>query len=240
MTTKKPRHNVTFVSGDGTAHGYLALPPGGSGPGILVIQEWWGLTTHVADVTDRLARAGFVALAPDLYGGFTTHDPKEARRLMTELPVQDAVRDLHGAIDFLLARGDVTSDRVAAIGFCMGGGFVLTMAAQDPERVGAAVVFYGLPPIDVDLSQIRAPVLGHYAEQDYTIAVDDVQATFDRIRASGQEATLHLYSAGHAFFNNENPRGHYNQVLAAIAWSRTLDFLNAPVRPHGTQKAVQQ
>src|SRR5579864_5738949 len=99
-----PRQNVTFASNGNQAHGYLALPPSGSGPGVIVIQEWWGLTTHIANVVDRLAAEGFVALAPDLYGGTTTHNADEAGRLMSELPVDRAARDLAGAVDHLLAR----------------------------------------------------------------------------------------------------------------------------------------
>ena len=94
--------NTTFPSGSGTAHGYLALPATGSGPGVIVIQEWWGLTDHISGIADRLAAEGFVALAPDLYGGTTTHDADEAGRLMMELPVDQAARDLAGAVDFLL------------------------------------------------------------------------------------------------------------------------------------------
>ena len=94
--------NVTFPSNGGTAHGYLAVPESGSGPGVVVIQEWWGLTTHITDVTDRFAAEGFVALAPDLFGGATTHDADEAGRLMSELPVDKAAQDLAGAVDFLL------------------------------------------------------------------------------------------------------------------------------------------
>jgi len=127
---ENPLQNVTFPSNGTTAHGYLALPEGGSGHGVIVIQEWWGLTSHIADVTNRLAAEGFVALAPDLYGGSTTHDSAEAGELMQQLPVQQAARDLAGAVDFLLAHDAVTSMTVGAVGFCMGGGFVVTMAAQ--------------------------------------------------------------------------------------------------------------
>src|SRR3712207_8310701 len=95
--TENPRQNVTFPSNGSQAHGYLALPPSGSGPAVIVIQEWWGLTDHIADVTDRLAAEGFVALAPDLFGGRTTHEAEAAGRLMSELPVDQAARDLGGA-----------------------------------------------------------------------------------------------------------------------------------------------
>src|SRR3954470_5093480 len=144
--TDNPRQNVTFPSNGSQAHGYLATPPSGSGPGVIVIQEWWGLTDHIADVSDRLAAEGFVALAPDLFGGKVAHDADEAMKLLTELPVDRAARDLSGAVDYLLAQDSVTSSKVGAIGFCMGGGFVLMLAAQQGDRIGAAVPFYGVAP----------------------------------------------------------------------------------------------
>ncbi len=165
--TDNPVQNVTFPSNGGTAHGYLALPEAGRGPGLVVIQEWWGLTGHITDVTDRFAAEGFVALAPDLFGGATTHDSDEAGRLMSELPVDGAAQDLAGAVDFLLGHDAVTSSRVGAVGFCMGGGFVLVLAAQQGDRIGAAVPFYGVLKEDYpDLSGLTAPVLGHFGEQD--------------------------------------------------------------------------
>src|SRR5690348_1475026 len=133
-----PRQNVTFPSNSHEAHGYLATPSSGSGPGVIVIQEWWGLTDHIADISDRLAGEGFVALAPDLYGGKVTHDADEAGKLLTELPVDRAARDLAGAVDYLLAQDSVTSSKLGAIGFCMGGGFVLSLAAQQGDKIGAA------------------------------------------------------------------------------------------------------
>jgi carboxymethylenebutenolidase len=220
-----PRQNVTFPSGDDVAHGYLALPDAGSGPGVVVIQEWWGLTSHVASVADRLAAEGFVALAPDLYGGTTTHDPREAQRLMRELPVDRATRDLAGAVDHLLEHEAVTSATVGAVGFCMGGGFVLTLAAQQGGRVGAAVPFYGMVGEDVDLSGVRARVQGHFGERDGLIPLEAVQRLGSRLRKeAGAEAELHVYPAGHAFLNDENPSS-YDEDSARLAWQRTVAFL---------------
>ncbi|MDQ1742378.1 MAG: carboxymethylenebutenolidase, partial [Pseudonocardiales bacterium] len=144
MSEDRTAQNTTFASNGGQAHGYLALPPGGSGPGVIVIQEWWGLTDHIVDVTDRLAAEGFVALAPDLFGGRTAHDADEAGELMSQLPVAKAAQDLSGAVDYLLGHQAVTSSKVGAVGFCMGGGFVLLLAAQQGDRIGAAVPFYGV------------------------------------------------------------------------------------------------
>ncbi|WP_433280318.1 dienelactone hydrolase family protein [Pseudonocardia xinjiangensis] len=230
--TENPIQNVTFPSGDGTAHGYLATPPSGSGPGVVVIQEWWGLTSHIADVTNRLAAEGFVALAPDLYGGSTTHDSEEAGRLMGELPVQDAARDLAGAVDFLLGHDAVTSSTVGAVGFCMGGGFVLVLAAQQGDKIGAAVPFYGVLKEDFpDFSELTAPLLGHFGRQDTMADPDSVEALAARIEAeSGVKPQFHQYPAGHAFFNDENHMGTYDKEQADLAWARTLEFLRTNVR----------
>src|SRR5579862_6032985 len=128
---ENPVQNVTFASNEGEGYGYLALPASGSGPGLIVIQEWWGLTTHMAHTADRLAGEGYVALAPDLYGGATTHDEGEALQLLLELPVDRATRDLRGAVDYLLSRDEVIGETVGAVGFCMGGAFVLQLAVQE-------------------------------------------------------------------------------------------------------------
>ena len=137
MTDQTPYQNVTFPSNGGTAHGYLAVPDSGSGPGLIVVQEWWGLTDHIADVTNRFAREGFVALAPDLYGGRTTHDAEEASALMNELPPEKAVTELSGAVDYLLSQQSVTGSAVGVVGFCMGGLFALNLAAQAGGKAGA-------------------------------------------------------------------------------------------------------
>jgi carboxymethylenebutenolidase len=225
--TENPVQNVTFPSGGGTAHGYLAVPESGSGPGVVVIQEWWGLTSHIKDVTDRLAAEGFVALAPDLFGGSTTHDAEEAGRLMQELPVGRAARDLAGAVDFLLGHDAVTSSQVGTVGFCMGGGFVIVLAAQQGDKVGAAVPFYGVLKEEYpDLSGLTAPVQGHFGEQDDYTTPEAARGLAERIRKeSGVAPQFFFYPAGHAFFNDENLIGTYDPEQARLAWSRTLEFL---------------
>jgi carboxymethylenebutenolidase len=227
--TENPLQNVTFPSGGGTAHGYLAVPASGSGPGVVVIQEWWGLTNHIADVSNRLAAEGFVALAPDLYGGTTTHDAAEAGALMQKLPVQEAARDLAGAVDYLLGHEAVTSQKVGAVGFCMGGGFVLVLAAQQGDKIGAAVPFYGVLGEDYpSFSELTAPLLGHFGEQDDYANPEAVRSLAARIEAeSGVQPEFHVYPAGHAFFNDENHLGTYDAEQAQIAWNRTLQFLRS-------------
>ncbi|HEY0359048.1 MAG TPA: dienelactone hydrolase family protein [Mycobacteriales bacterium] len=229
MSDQNPRQNTTFASNGGEAHGYLALPPSGSGPGVIVIQEWWGLTDHMADVTDRLAAEGFVALAPDLFGGKVAHDADEAGRLMSELPVDRAARDLAGAVDFLLAHEAVTSTKVGAVGFCMGGGFVLMLAAQQGDKVGAAVPFYGVGPAVPDTyAGITAAVQGHYGERDDFYPVEQARQQEEQIRReSGAEVEFFYYPAGHAFHNDTNALGTYDAESAKLAWQRTVDFLRA-------------
>lgn len=230
---RNPRQNVAFPSNGRQAHGYLALPESGQGPGVVVIQEWWGLTDHIADICDRFAAEGFVALAPDLYGGRTAHDAGEAAKLMRGLPVEQAARDLSGAVDYLLNHGAVTSERAGAVGFCMGGGFVLTLAAQAGEKIGAAVPFYGVLQGEPDLSGIRAAVLGHFGEADEYVPPDAARQLERRIRdEAGVEVIFHFYSgAGHAFLNSENHLGTYHPGYAKWAWDRTVEFLRTNLQP---------
>lgn len=226
-STGAPAHqNVTFPSSGGTAHGYLALPPSGQGPGVIVIQEWWGLTDHIANVTDRLAADGFVALAPDLYGGNVAHDSGEAFRMMQELPVSRGVQLLAGAVDHLLGLPEVTSDTVASVGFCMGGGFVIYQAAADP-RVSAAVPFYGVIQGErPDFSGLKAQILGHYGELDTSIPKESLEQLSEAIQQqSGVTPDFRLYPAHHAFFNDGRPEV-YAPEPAAQAWESTVRFLH--------------
>jgi carboxymethylenebutenolidase len=227
-----PLQNVTFPSNGRTAHGYLALPESGVGPGVVVIQEWWGLTSHIADVTNRLAAEGFVALAPDLYGGTTTHDADEAGKLMQELPVDRAATDLGGAVDFLLDHEAVVGRKVGAVGFCMGGGFVLVLAAQQGDKIGAAVPFYGVLGEDYpSFENLSAPMLGHFGEQDQMATPDAVKALADRIESeAGRRPDFRFYPAGHASFNDEDHLGTYDPDQARIAWNETLNFLRSNLR----------
>lgn len=229
MSDNASRQNTTFPSGSGTAHGYLTLPDSGSGPGVVVIQEWWGLTDHIAEVCDRLARQGFVALAPDLFGGRTTHDADEAGSMMMSLPVDQATRDLGGAVDFLLRHEAVTSSKVGAVGFCMGGGFVLLLAAQQGDKIGGAVPFYGVgPAVPQSYTGLTAAVQGHYGENDAFYPADDAKRQAEQIRAeSGAEVEFFFYPAAHAFHNDANTLGTYDAHNAQLAWDRTVEFLRS-------------
>jgi carboxymethylenebutenolidase len=226
-----PRQNVTFTSNGAQAHGYLALPPAGTGPGVVVVQEWWGLDDHVVDVCDRLAGEGFVVLAPDLMGGRVAHDTDEAGQMMEQLPVEESAHALGGAVSYLLGYDSVTSSTVGAVGFCMGGGFVLLLAAQQGDRVSAAVPFYGVGPAVPDsYTGIRAAVQGHYGEQDAFYPVADARRQERQIREeSGAEVEFFYYPAGHAFHNDKDRLGTYDEESARLAWSRTVDFLRSKV-----------
>jgi carboxymethylenebutenolidase len=216
---------VEFESNGGTARGYLATPEGGGGPGVVVLQEWWGLVPHIEDVCERFAAEGFVALAPDLYHGEKTKSPDEAGKLMMALDIARAEKDMRGAVEFLLGRDDVRGESVGTVGFCMGG--VLSLyAASKNRRVGACVVFYGIhPKVEPDLEALRAPVLGIYAEKDQFVPPAAARALEERLKALGKGAEFHVYpGTDHAFFNDTRPEVH-DAEAAADAWRRTLEFL---------------
>jgi carboxymethylenebutenolidase len=231
MTEQSSRHNTTFTTDGREAYGYLALPPSGQGPGVIVIQEWWGLDDHIADLTERLAGEGFVAFAPDLYGGRVAHESDDALRMMQELPVEEGVRRLSGAVDYLLAHPAVTSDKVGAIGFCMGGGFVLLLAAREGDRIAAAVPFYGVIQGELpDFSGLRAAVQGHYGQDDPTVPVESLAPLAEAIeKGSGRAPEFHLYPAGHAFLNDQRPT--YHPASAEPAWQRAVAFLHRHLDP---------
>jgi carboxymethylenebutenolidase len=218
---------VQFPSNGGTAEGYLSIPASGTGAGVVVIQEWWGLVAHIKEVCDRFSSAGFVALAPDLYHGKTTKLPDEAGKLMMALKIDETEKDLRGAIRFLLDDPRVTSERVGTVGFCMGGALSLYAASKN-EQVGACVVFYGgHPKVKPDLENLRAPVLGLYAGKDNFVTPEVVRELESRLDELGKPNEMHIYAdADHAFFNDTRPEV-YHEADAADAWRRTLDFFRA-------------
>ena len=203
--------------------GYLAKPAG-PGPAVIVIQEWWGLVPQIEHVADRLAAAGFVALAPDLFHGTTTKSPDQAAKLMMSLRIDEAARDLAGAIHYTTALPEVTAPTVGTIGFCMGGALSLYAASQNPE-VGACVVFYGgHPNVKPDLSALQAPVLGLYAGSDTFVSPAVVSALDQQLTTLGKRHEFHTYpNADHAFFNDARPEV-YDAAAAEDAWGRTLAF----------------
>lgn len=219
--------DITFPSGGETLTGYLVLPEsGGKHPAMLVIHEWWGLNDWVKEQARRLAEQGYVALAVDLYRGQVAYDPSLAHELMRGMPQDRAVRDLKGAFDYLAARQDVNKEKIGSVGWCMGGGFSLLLAVDEP-RLAACVVNYGSLPTDsADLQKIQAPVLGNFGAEDRGIPPSAVEAFERAMRAANKSIDVKVYpDAGHAFENPNNKLG-YREVAAGDAWKRTLTFLD--------------
>jgi carboxymethylenebutenolidase len=223
---------IEFASNGTTASGYLATPEQTPAPGVLVLQEWWGLVPQITATCDRLAAEGFVALAPDLYHGEVAQHTEmdRAGELMNALPPERAARDMGAAVDALLSNPAVAGDSVGAVGFCMGGLLTLLVAAQQGDRIGAAVPYYGAPLGDSapDWSGLTAPILGHYAEEDGFFPSEECMALATTLEDAGKDVTFILYPGlGHAFANEENPLGNYNESAARAAWGRTIDFLHS-------------
>jgi carboxymethylenebutenolidase len=216
---------VTFPINGRDASGYLASPPAGSGPGVLVLQEYWGLVDHIKRVADRFAAEGFVALAPDLFHGEKTTSPDAAGKLFMALNIVETGKDLRGAARYLLSREDVSSKKVAAVGFCMGGQLALFAACAHADLVGAAVDFYGIhPKVHPDIAKLSGPVLAHFGRSDQSIPEAQVNAMVQAAHAAGKTFDVHWYDAGHAFFNDSRPQV-YSKANADLAFTRTLDFL---------------
>jgi carboxymethylenebutenolidase len=221
---------VEFPSNGSTAQGYLALPEPGSGPGVLVIQEWWGLVDHIKDLCERFAGEGFVALAPDLYHGaaVSNKEPDQAGKLLMSLRIDQAAQDLAGAVDYLVEHS--TGHDIGAVGFCMGGGLALRVGCLRPEAVKAVVPFYGIagwPPGESDWSHMTAAVQGHYAENDDMAGPPEVAKLEAELRAAGVEVEMFVYpGTTHAFFNDTRPEVH-DAGASELAWQRALSFLRA-------------
>src|SRR6201988_5404292 len=213
---------VEFNANGRTASGYLAIPVEGSGPGVIVIQEWWGLVDHIKDVCERFADEGFVALAPDLYHGKTTKSPDEAGKLMMAIRIDEAERDLGAAVQYLLALDSMTSKTIGVVGFCMGGALALYTATKN-QNIGACVVFYGIhPKVKPDLPNLNAPVLGIFGEKDGSVPPDVVHNLERQIQDLGKQVEVKIYpGADHAFFIDTRPEV-YKAEAAADAWQRTI------------------
>jgi carboxymethylenebutenolidase len=221
---------VEFRSNGNTASGYLATPPQGSGPGVLVIQEWWGLDTGIKQQADRLGAAGFVALAPDLYHGqLAGHDEMDkASQLMQSLPPDRAARDMSGAIDFLRSHPSVSGNGIGVVGFCMGGMLAFIIAANRPDAVKAVVPFYGFPQgaAEPDWSKLSAKIRGHMAEKDDYFTPDGARALEKKLRGMGKDVTLTVHpGTGHAFMGPHNALGTLNAQLADQIWPQVTTFL---------------
>lgn len=223
---------IEFAANGDTARGYLALPESGSGPGVMVIQEWWGLVPQIKGVCDQLAEAGYVALAPDLYHGeLAEHDEMDkASHLMSTLDMGHAVIDMGGAITALLEMDQVTGDAVGVVGYCMGGMLSLLIAAHEGDRVAAVAPFYGAPLGDgaPDWSGLTAKVDGHFAENDDFFPPEAVLGLAEELRAAGKDVTFTVYpGSGHAFTNEENALGTYDEKLDTQTWAAVLKLFSS-------------
>ena len=216
--------------GNGGAGGYLAMPHGGGGPGVVVIQEYWGLVPHIEEVCDRFAAAGFVALAPDLFHGdkAALSEPDKAGKLLMELRLDRAAREMVAAGGWLAAHERVAGDRVGIVGFCLGGALAL-YAASLSDVFTAVVSFYpyfaATAEAQPDHAKIRGAVLGHFAELDHAYSRGQVDGLAQQLRDAGVDAEFQWYpGADHAFFNDTRPEV-YSPEAAQQAWERTVSFL---------------
>jgi carboxymethylenebutenolidase len=206
--------------------GYLAQPDDAlMYPGIVVVQEWWGMNDHIKDVVRRFAAEGFVALAPDLYRGEVATEPDDARRLRMQLEFEDARKDIQGAVNYLVSLPQVQPKKIGLIGFCFGGAIAISMSYQ-AENLGAIVVFYGggTEFNDKLAQKVVAPLLGIYGEADQGIPLEQIRANEAALQKAGKTAEFHIYpNAPHAFFNDTRPH-IYDAAAAEDAWKRTLDW----------------
>ncbi len=226
---------VSYKRPDGkSVNGYLAEPTGGDeAPGVVVIQEWWGLNDQIRGVANTLASAGYRALVPDLYRGKSAVDAKEAEHLMTGLNFGDAAgQDIRGAVQYLKSTG---SAKAAVTGFCMGGALTVLSAVNVPEA-DATVVWYGFPPLEyVDAARIKGPMMAHWALNDEFFPIGKVDELEQKLKAANVRFDFYRYPAKHAFANetaNEKnlPPLEYNPQAAELAWKRTMEFLGKNLR----------
>jgi carboxymethylenebutenolidase len=218
---------VEFPSNGHTASGYLATPASGRGPGVVVIQEWWGLVPHIRDLCDRFAAEGFVALAPDLYHGKDATEPDEAGKLLMELDLPRAARDMLGAGRWLAQSDKTAGDRVGIVGFCMGGALAL-YAATLSDVFAAVVPFYPYFGVTAaakpEVTAIKGAVLGHFATKDEAYTPEQVAALEAELRDAGVDVEFFWYEgADHAFFNDTRPEV-FDEDAAQLSWDRTRAF----------------
>jgi carboxymethylenebutenolidase len=210
---------VSFPGNGSNVDGYFARPASGKGPGVVVIQEWWGLNDNIKQIADRFAAEGYAALAPDLYHGRLTAEPDEAQKMLMATNMQQAAKDMAGAYDYLKA-SEACTGKIGSVGFCMGGGLSLTLATIRP--IDACVIYYGNS--DADVTKLAGPVLGHFAEHDGWVNEQAVNGLGKKLTDAGKAHQFHTYAGTeHAFFNDTRPEV-YNADAAQQSWERTLAF----------------
>ena len=223
--------SVSYKSGDETVQGVLYTPSGkGPFPALIVIHEWWGLNDWVKDQASKLSDQGYVTLAVDLYRGKVATTPDQAHEIMRGVPEDRAKRDLGAAFDYLAMQPNVKKDRIGSIGWCMGGGYSLDVALQEPA-LAATVINYGHLATDPEsLKKINAPILGLFGAQDRGITPDDVHKFEASMKQFGKKIDVQIYDdAGHGFENPNNKDG-YRAADTADAWKRTTDFLASTLK----------
>lgn len=220
---------IEFAANGGTTKGYLSKPPSGSGPGVIVVQEWWGLRDDIKAIADRLAAEGFIALAPDLYHGDLAREPAEAQKMMMALNIDGAAKELRGAAQALKANG-ATGEKTGSVGFCMGGQLALYAGTVSPD-VGAVVDFYGVHPnVKPDYSKLQGPVLILVGDQDPMSGPEPSGQVEQGIKAAGKQAQMVVYpGAGHAFMREGDPQA-YKEDAAKDAWGKMLNHLRSHLR----------
>lgn len=200
---------VSFASGSEKVSGYLAAPPEGGGkkPALVVIQEWWGLNDFVKGKADGFAAKGYVAFAPDLYRGKVTDDPDTAHQLMRGMPEDRAMRDLQAAVAYLRSRPDVDGKRIAAIGWCMGGGYSLKLALAEPDLAGAVIYYGSLVTDDAKIAGLKMPLVGFFGRKDQGISPESVREFERKAKALSKAVDFKIYpEAGHGFASAKDPK----------------------------------
>ena len=230
---------VELKSPEGKVPGYLAVPKKGSGPGVIVLHAWWGLTDFFKNLSERLATAGFVAFAPDMYRGVTASTRDEAKKLLPKLDDERARADIAGGVRGLQGHPAVRGRRLGVVGLSLGAFWSLWSAQELPEDLAAIVLFYGTRERDYDqtkLSKTKAAFLGHFAETDEFESAASVQELEKLLRTLGKDVTFYTYpGTGHWFFENDRPDA-YDPGAAKIAWERTIQFLTTQL-PGGTTRS---
>ena len=223
---------VSFPSNGKQCDGYLSTPASGKGPGVVVIQEYWGLNDNIKQIADRLAGEGYVAVAPDLFHGQVTAEPDQAMKLLMSMKMDEAARDMSGAYDYLKGHAACTG-KVGSVGFCMGGRLSLYISTLKP--VDATVVYYGvMMGEEPDFSKLQGPVLGHYAANDAFVPVDAVKALEQKLKGLGKDVEFHIYpNMQHGFFNDSQMArdgGVHDAAASKTTWERTLAFYGKHLR----------
>lgn len=214
---------ISYRSDGSTVDGYLARPNDGAAhPGVILIQEWWGIDSHIKDLSERLARQGYIVLAPDIYHGKVVHEPDEAQKAMMALNMESAITEIRHGIDYLQSRDDVSPKKLGLVGFCMGGYLAWKVAEAENGEIAAVAPFYGAgyQPTADDIRQISAPVLVQYGDRDDSIPPSQREHTTSLLKQEGKTHKVLVYHAGHAFMNPEH--GALVQDAADQAWAELV------------------